>query len=256
MNRGRMADPALLILCYHAVSESWPSVVAVTPQALDRQVRRALRRGYRPATLAAALREPLGSRSLVVSFDDAFRSVLSSGLPVLERHGVPATLFVPTDFAAAGAPMTWSVLERWVGTEHERELLCMRWPEIARLAEAGWEIGSHTCSHPDLTELDPAAVERELRDSRAACEGELGRPCTTLAYPYGAHDPTVVQSARDAGYELAVTLGERLLEPIATVDPLLLPRDGVYRSTGRLHFELAVAPQARRLRAMQAFARL
>src|SRR5262245_51756766 len=101
-----MASADLLILCYHAVSERWPSVGAISPAALDRQVGHLVGRGYRPRTLAEAPAAPAGERTLVVTFDDAFRSVLERGLPVLERHGVPATLFVPTQFAAESAPMT------------------------------------------------------------------------------------------------------------------------------------------------------
>ncbi len=110
----------LLILCYHAVSEAWPNVGAIDPAVLERQVAYLIRRGYRPETLSAALAAEHGEPSLVVTFDDAFRSVLEHGLPLLRRLGVPATLFVPTDFAAEAAPMTWSTLGRWLGTEHER----------------------------------------------------------------------------------------------------------------------------------------
>lgn len=238
----------MLILCYHGVSETWPSVGAVTPEALSRQLRHVLRRGYRPRTLAAALREPPGSRTLVVTFDDAYRSVLERGLPVLERLGVPATIFVPTDFAGEAAPMTWSTLGQWVGTEHEPELRCMSWDHLRQLSGAGWEIGSHTCSHPDLTTVDRERAWAELLRSRERCEAELRRSCTSLAYPFGAHDSRVVSLAREAGYERAVTLGKRLLEPLGAPSRLELPRQGVYRSTGRLQFALATSPLLRNLR--------
>lgn len=245
-----------LILCYHAVSGTWPNVGAVSPEALERQLKYLLRRGYTPRTLSDAMREPGGGRTLVVTFDDAFRSVLDRGLPVLERLGVPATLFVPTDFATAAAPMTWSTLGRWVGTAHEPELRCMSWAEIRELAAAGWEIGSHTCSHPDLTATESAHVARELRRSRQVCEAEVQRPCASLAYPFGAHDAHVVGQAAESGYELAVTLGDRLLGPLSTAHPLELPRDGVYRSTGWTPFLLATSPALRRVRATRPYRRL
>jgi peptidoglycan/xylan/chitin deacetylase (PgdA/CDA1 family) len=243
----------LLILCYHAVSGSWPAVGAVEPDALERQVRHLLRRRYRPLTLSAALAADPGERRLVVTFDDAFGSVLERGLPVLERLGAPATLFVPTDFAAEAAPMTWSTLGKWVGTAHESELRCMSWDDVRRLATAGWEIGSHTCSHPRLTSLGQPAVADELLRSRQACEEEIQRRCATLAYPFGLHDRSTVEAAGEAGYASAVTLGERLLAPRQLERPLELSREGVYRTTRWPHFLAATSPALGRARRSRAY---
>jgi peptidoglycan/xylan/chitin deacetylase (PgdA/CDA1 family) len=244
------------ILCYHAVSGSWPSEGAIDPASLDRQLRHLLGRGQRPVTLAAASAAAPGERVFAVTFDDAFRSVLDLGLPVLERLGVAATLFVPTDFAAEGVPMTWSTLGQWVGTSHEEELRCMSWDQIRRLAEAGWEIGSHTCSHPKLTEIDAAEVATELGRSKQACEQELQRGCTSLAYPFGLHNRAVVELAASAGYEAAVTLGGRLLGPRRRENPLELSREGVYRSTGWPQFLAATSPVLGRARSTRLFRRL
>lgn len=239
-------DP--IILCYHAVSDTWPDVGAVAPTALDRQIRHLLRRRYRPLTLAAALKAPASERAFVITFDDAFHSAIERGLPVLERLGVPATLFVPTDFATEAAPMTWSTLGQWVGTEHEPELRCMSWDDVRRLADAGWEVGSHTCSHPDLTAVDRERAMAELLRSRELCEAEVQRRCTSLAYPFGAYDSRVIALAREADYELAVTLGDRLLEPLGSASRFELPREGVYRSTGWPQFALTTSPLLRNLR--------
>lgn len=245
-----VASARLLILCYHAVSEGWPNVGTVAPRTLRRQLSALLRRGYAPRTLSDALREPPGRKTLVVSFDDAFRSVFDQGRAVLDQLGIPGTLFVPTDFASAAAPMTWSTLGRWAGTVHEPELQCMSWDEVRELAAAGWEIGSHTCSHPDLTAVAADRAATELISSRQVCEERLQRPCHSLAYPFGARNGQVVGLAREAGYEHAVTLGERLLEPLCTTDPLQLSRDGVYRTTTGLQLSLIASPSLRRLRGL------
>jgi peptidoglycan/xylan/chitin deacetylase (PgdA/CDA1 family) len=238
----------LLILCYHAVSDSWPAVGAIEPTALERQLRHLLRRRYRPLTLSAALAADPTERRLVVTFDDAFSSVLERGLPVLQPLGVPATLFVPTDFAAEAAPMTWSTLGKWVGTPREEELRCMSWDDVRRLADAGWEIGSHTCSHPKLPSLERAEAADELIRSKQICEEELQRECAVLAYPFGLHDPETVEVAREAGYRSAVTLGERLLGARQEERPLELSREGIYRTTRWPHFLAATSPALGRLR--------
>ena len=247
-------DARVPILCYHAVSDEWPSELAVGAARLEAQLRFLLGRGYRPRTLSGAL--AANERAFVVTFDDAFASVAELAAPILARHGVPATLFVPTDFAAEAAPMTWSTLARWTGTGHERELRCMSWEQVRRLAAAGWEVGSHTCSHADLTAVGRERAAAELRGSRAACEAALQLPCSALAYPFGAHDDEVVGLAAAAGYECAATLGTRLLGPRRRDDPLRLSREGVYRKTGRPQFRLAVSPALGALRGTHLFRRL
>jgi peptidoglycan/xylan/chitin deacetylase (PgdA/CDA1 family) len=193
---------------------------------------------------------------VVVTFDDAMRSVLGKGLALMARLGVPGTMFVPTDFATGAELMTWSTLDKWRGTQHEEELRCMSWDEVRRLADAGWEIGSHTCSHPRLTDLDDETALRELRESRAACEEQLQSPCESLAYPFGAWDPRVKELVGQAGYRQAVTLSSHISEPLFANGTLALSRDGVYRWTNRTEFFLTTSPALRALRASHLYGRL
>ncbi len=247
--------PDLLILCYHAVSEDWPTEFAVPPARLDAQLRFLRRRGYRPATLSAALRAPAAGKAVAVTFDDAYRSVIERALPVLSRHGAPATVFAPTAYVGGGERMDWSAMSKWARTPFAPELECMSWDDLRALAAAGWEIGSHSRTHPDLTALGEAELDAELAGSRAACEEAIQRPCTSLAYPFGAHDRRVAAGARAAGYEAAVTLDGRIAIPPqslfsagARVDMLGLLRAGVYRRDGWARFLAKTSPSARRAR--------
>ena len=247
---------ALLVLCYHAVSDTWPSPAAVPAAKLEAQLRYLLKRGYEPLTLSAALAGSGRGKVLAVTFDDAYASILRCGLPVLERLAVPATVFVPTDAAAEAGTMAWSELRQWVGGEHQDELRCMSWEELRCLARQGWEIGSHTCSHPHLTELGPARLAEELRDSRVACEEEVQQPCATLAYPFGSYDATVLEAVAAAGYSAAVTLDERIVASLHGRGPLEVPREAVYRTTGRATFIAKTARPVRRIRFSSAYAAL
>jgi peptidoglycan/xylan/chitin deacetylase (PgdA/CDA1 family) len=255
--------PELLILCYHAVSESWPSALAVRPARLDAQLRFLRRRGYRPATLGEALARRTQSRTVAITFDDAYRSVIERALPVLSRHGAPATVFAPTAFVGADGRANWSALSRWAGTGFEAELDCMSWDDLRALAAAGWEIGSHSQTHPPLTGLGDAELEAELSGSRAICEEALQGPCTSLAYPFGAHDRRVAAAAEAAGYKAAVILDGRLAVPPAglvrpgrPVDPFGLLRTGVYRRDGWPRFLAKTSPAALRLRSSDPFHRV
>ena len=169
----------VLVLSYHAVSERWPAALSVTPTRLEEQLRLLVDRGYAGRTFTEAVRERDGGRVLAVTFDDGYRSVLELALPILSRLGLPGTVFVPTDFPGGG-PMAWPGIDGWLGTEHEHELQPLSWDELRRLQDAGWEIGSHACSHPHLTRLGDAELEREL--GRVAAPARDGaRPALPVA---------------------------------------------------------------------------
>lgn len=218
-------NPGLVVLCYHGLSDSWPDDTAVTPADFTAQVEYFLRRGYQGATFTEALTAKPARRTLAITFDDANESVLRLGAPVLRRLGVPATIFVPTDYPDSGRPMSWAGIDRWLGGAHERELECLGWDSLGQLAERGWEIGSHTCSHPLLTELNDERLAHELVESKRVCEEQLGFPCYSLAYPYGIADARVAEAASAAGYAVGATV------PTAptVAQALCWPRVGVYR---------------------------
>jgi peptidoglycan/xylan/chitin deacetylase (PgdA/CDA1 family) len=234
-----------LILCYHAVSPAWPADLSISPQALEEQVAGRLRAGYAGVTLSES-QAGGPQRPLVVSFDDGYASMLTVAAPVLERLGVPGTLFVPTDYVGT-EHLAWPGIEDWLDGPYRDELRPLDWDGVRRLAEAGWEIGSHTCSHPHLTQLDDEALGREMRDSKAKIEAELDRACPTLAYPYGDVDARVTAAAAAAGYTIGVGLPSRWTEES---DPLCLPRVGVYNGATQLKFNLKASPLVRRLRVL------
>lgn len=246
----------LLILCYHAVSEDWPTEFAVSPAQLRSQLRFLLRRGYRPATLSAALDRAPGRKTLVVTFDDAFTSVLEKGFPVLEELAVPATVFVPTAYVEGEEALRWASLEQWAGTPFAGELGCMSWSDLRLLADAGWEIGSHSHTHQRLTTLADEELDAELTGSRVRCEKEIACPCRTLAYPFSAYDRRVMDRAHAAGYEAAVILDNHLAIPSGSLarpggdrEMFGLLREGVYRRDGWPRLLAKTSPLARRARA-------
>ena len=229
------------MLCYHAVSERWRSPLAVSPDQLARQLRFVLDRGYRGTTFEQAVTSPPAPRTVAVTFDDGYRSVLTEALPILDLLGLPATVFVATDFVGRDAPMSWPGIDQWVGGPHEEELVGLSWDDLASLQNAGWEIGSHTCSHPQLSRLDDRGLRHELEESRRTCEERLGR-CRTLALPYGDGDERVIRAAEEAGYLAVAGLpGLRKRRPG-------WPRVGVYPADELRRFRIKVARPVRRAR--------
>jgi peptidoglycan/xylan/chitin deacetylase (PgdA/CDA1 family) len=231
----------LLVLCYHGISDTWPAETSVRPRDFEEQLSALVGRGYRGATLSEALTVPPHERTVVVTFDDAHRSVLERAAPAMERLGIPGTVYVPTEYAGSNRPMAWNGYDIWLGTEHEPELSCMGWDQLMELAERGWEVGSHTRSHPRLTQLDDAEVAAELGDSRRECEARIGAPCHSIAYPYSDCDDRVVRAAWEAGYRFGVSVPRGPCAPL----PLRWPRVGVYH--GDRAKRVTLRARARRL---------
>jgi peptidoglycan/xylan/chitin deacetylase (PgdA/CDA1 family) len=234
----------VLVLCYHAVSPTWPSVLAVTPDLFERQLEILVRRGYRGATFHDAVHQPPHERTLAVTFDDAYRSVITHAAPVLDRLGLVGTIYVPTTWPDREDPMTWPGIDDWLDTEHRDELVCASWDELRDVAARGWEIASHTRTHPELPALGDAELAEELAASRAAVEERLSAPCRTIAYPYGFQDARVRAAAAHAGY----TAGAALSRLYRIGDPMAYPRVGLYPRDDGLRYQAKVSRVVRRLR--------
>jgi peptidoglycan/xylan/chitin deacetylase (PgdA/CDA1 family) len=232
-----------LVLCYHATSATWSHRLSVSPDVLERQLRLLIRRRYRAVPAA----DVVGGRGrlLHVTFDDAFQSVLDV-VPVLERLGVPATVFACSDLADGGR--TFPIM-RLPGDADPpaADLRTLSWDGLRALVERGHEVGSHTASHPFLSQISARELRRELVDSRERLEAGLGRPCRFLAYPYGDHDERVREAARQAGYDAAFALPGRA----RPFDRFGVPRIGIWQKDGLARFTLKTSVARRPVGALR-----
>jgi peptidoglycan/xylan/chitin deacetylase (PgdA/CDA1 family) len=243
--KARLPREDRLVLCYHAVSPTWPIGLAVTPGALERQVGVLLNAGYAPATFWEIVHEPPARRAFAVTFDDGWVSVLRHGFPILQRLGVPATVFVASSLVDTHEePLRGTVIDPWQDTPHRDELYCLSWEELRSLVAQGWEIGAHSMTHPLLTELDDDTLAQELRGSKLRCEEMLGVPCRTMAYPTGDFDERVERATGAAGYEAAAALPKQFTDP----RPLAWPRVSIQRRDSDRAFRTKVSPLVRSLR--------
>jgi peptidoglycan/xylan/chitin deacetylase (PgdA/CDA1 family) len=198
------------ILMYHVISKA----PAGTPNAelwVDQHVfadeMRALRAArYTAITLEQAWAAwkhggPLPKHPVVISFDDGYLSHYTHAKPVLRALGWPGVLNLQLDVIGPGGL-----------TEHQ----------IRSLMNAGWEIDSHTLTHPDLTTLDDATLRKELVESRRELRKRFGVPADFLAYPAGRYDQRVEAATRAAGYKAATTVDEGVAR--GRDDPFALKR--------------------------------
>jgi peptidoglycan/xylan/chitin deacetylase (PgdA/CDA1 family) len=134
------------------------------------------------------------------------------------------TVFVVA--GSVGGTNTWDV------RLSPRRFKHLSWAQISELAEAGFEIGSHTLSHRDLTRLDADSLRRELVDSKRLIEDHIGRPVTSVSYPFGRYSQRVIDEAATAGYERGFTSS-----PSDGSDRMAMGRLGVYSIDGRSSLE-------------------
>lgn len=138
-------------------------------------------------------RRPAPPRAVALTFDDGYRGLLDHALPVLRRFGFRATFFLVSDRMGG--------TNAWDARHGDPPRALMDWREAAALADEGMEIGSHSRTHPYLTDLSEPEIDDEIRGSKAAIEDRLGRPVRFFSYPHGLHDARCRRLAAAAGYE-------------------------------------------------------
>ena len=179
--------PDVLVLCYHAVSLSWPAALSVTPEALDAQLGTLAQRGYRGMRFTDAVLEPVDGHVVAVTFDDNYRSVLELAKPILAPrvpgHALRPDRLRPTRTADALARHRQLAGDPPRAGDGE--------PRVGRAARAGRCRVGDRLAHL-LASAPPGDRRRGPRARAARLEGahraELGCACPSLAYPYGAVD--------------------------------------------------------------------
>lgn len=148
---------------------------------------------------------PIEGRYFCVTFDDGFANCVRNALPLLVEASCPAAFFVPTDLIGLHLERDWDRLQPFfsaAAAAYPLPVEFMTWDDCRQLLAAGMCVGSHTCSHAVLAEVDEERAAAELRDSAAKLEAELGQPCRHFAAPQGRYD-------RQRDPALARTLGYR-----------------------------------------------
>jgi peptidoglycan/xylan/chitin deacetylase (PgdA/CDA1 family) len=204
--RGRPGQPGLRILCWHRVARVRDQL-AVAPERFARQLELIERSELPVVDLAAAVASEREGRALALTFDDGYRDLLDHAIPLLERRGWPATVFVVTEAARGRASFPW------YGRGDQPPFL--GWDEMRDLERRTTiRCEPHTLTHADLPGLPDADAEREIHESRAVLGHELGRPGRLLCYPGGFAGARERALAEAAGYLAAVTC-----EPGCNVPP-------------------------------------
>lgn len=176
------------IITYHAIDNSG-DVIATSPALFRQQMAWLSAKNLKGISLVEAFEHldatgRFPDRSVVLTFDDGFQSVLEVAMPELRRHKFSATLFMPSDFVGRRDMIDEGGLQT--------------------LAGEGIEIGAHSVSHCDLTRISSELLQFELADGKQRLEQLIQRPVRSLAYPTGYHNQSVRKAAAGL-YWLACT---------------------------------------------------
>ncbi len=111
---------------------------------------------------------------ITFTFDDGAKRIYANGMPVLANYNIPAVLYGETGPLNSG--------EDWV----------MTWDQVRDLRDSyGWEIGSHTITHPYLTQVSDEQLTQELLGAKQDFAAE-GIEVKTFSTPYGDYDDRVL----------------------------------------------------------------
>jgi peptidoglycan/xylan/chitin deacetylase (PgdA/CDA1 family) len=214
------------VLSYHKVGPpapgGWQTWFYVDEATFTAQLCWLLDHRWHPLDLDTFLRaidDPGGlpEKSVLVTFDDGYRSLLDVAAPVMRRLKIPGVVFVPTDYV--GGTNVWDQQVEPV------EPICS-WDDLRALQANGFAVQAHSASHPAFSQVSAHTWPDELERPRLLLERHLSRPVTTFAYPYGDDvdgSSLLRQLSRQAGYVAGFLYdGPAVTLPIS--DPLRIQR--------------------------------
>jgi peptidoglycan/xylan/chitin deacetylase (PgdA/CDA1 family) len=207
------------VLVYHNIGKDARGRLVLGVDAFTEQMKYLKASGFRVVSVAEfvewlQLRRQLPKKTVVLTFDDGYRSFREHAYPVLKELRFTATLFVYTDYVGAGRN-------------------ALSWDDLKALTAEGFDVQAHSKSHGDLRRGDHESeaqygrrMQAELIEPPRVLARSVGRPVSFLAYPYGRVDDAVLAKVKDHGYQAAFTV--RRESNAAFVDVLRISRSQIY----------------------------
>jgi len=202
------APASAVILMYHRFGEDNLPSTNIRIDQFERHLEILGTGGYTVLPLeeiVLALRDgtPLPDRTVAITIDDTYRSIMNEALPRLRGSGFPFTVFVNTgSVGQVGGAFTWD--------------------DVRALEAAGATIGAHSAAHGHMAFWDRGAIEEDLVRMTSAFLQQLGYVPRIFAYPYGEYSAELAAMVRDAGYLAA--FGQHSGVAVEGADLFALPR--------------------------------
>ena len=202
---GDTASPAMessrgpIVLMYHGTTVDKPtSQYSIEAHLFKQHVAYLADNGWQTRLIKdLACPELLTPKTVIITFDDGYADNFEGALLPLVDHNMQATWFITTDCIGKYA--------HWMGSNMPETRMLDK-QQLREMADQGMEIGSHTCSHPDLGRLPYAEQVDQVRASKELLESLLDSSVPSFAYPYGRYNADSVKALRKAGYQFACSV--------------------------------------------------
>ncbi|MCX8083724.1 MAG: polysaccharide deacetylase family protein [Calditerrivibrio sp.] len=168
----------------------------------------------------------LPEKCVVLTFDDGYENFYEYALPLLQKYGFTAVVYVLAGKIGEKAD--------WLEKDGHYPAKLMSLSQIRDIIKYGIEIGSHGYSHLRLTECEYYIAKDDIIKSKKILEDLLGCNVDHFCYPYGYHNIEIMRTVKEAGYLTAVTCERATLRK--DVDPFAIPRKAVSYGDSLLGF--------------------
>jgi peptidoglycan/xylan/chitin deacetylase (PgdA/CDA1 family) len=223
-NRGGLAPEGyqvVPVLCYHHFAERCDSSLCTPTSVFEQHMKALKEEGYSVISTAdltefLAFRRRIPKKAVVINIDDGYRSTYEIAYPILKKHGFTATLFIYTAF---------------IGASNN----ALTWDQLKAMKADGFEVGSHSVNHVDLSKKRDgesekeylARVKRELMVSKQVLDDKLNQNTLYIAFPYGEFTPVLLKLCEETGYRVGFSVrtgGNPFFS-----EPLTLRRDQILK---------------------------
>jgi len=192
VHQGPNAVVVPIILFHHVSVSPINSQYYVPPEKFDEELKLLRDWEYTTITIEMLLKAinegaDLPPRPIIISFDDGNLDNYTNAFPIMQKYGFTGVVYIVGNYVGA---------DKYMNAD-----------QIKDMAASGWEVGSHSMSHADLTFLEPQRQRYEVVESKELLEQTLGVPIKTIAYPFGKSNGAVIDYAHFAGYTAGMSLG-------------------------------------------------
>jgi len=200
-----MKDMKIPILMYHSI-ESMPKSTRmrslhVSPKRFNFQMWMLKILGYKGLSLRHLKPYLDGKKTgkvVGITFDDGYQNNLFNAAPILLKNNFSSTCYLVSK--KIGLSNIWDI------PKGVTQSTLMNHQEIQEWIDLGMEIGAHTLTHPDLTNLTVAQAKQEIEECKNELEMLYRLKVNAFCYPYGRYNDTSVKLVKNAGFSTATSM--------------------------------------------------
>lgn len=183
------------VLMYHSIAEDGQKM-SVSKHNFHKQMKTMLKLGFKGVNLRDVLKDK-SKKKFVVTFDDGYQNVFTNAYPILKELNLKATCFFVTN--KIGKFNEWDE-----NNNYYKKRNIMNEDQILEWNENGFEVGSHSLDHENLTKIDPLKKKDQIAMSKLFLKEKYKIDVKSFSYPFGRFDDDCVNIARKY-YEYSVT---------------------------------------------------